>query len=78
MHAETLSYLMHRMPFDKSARHTHTGSPAQRSVEPETVTIARGVTTLGAHAASTAFGWDNEFEGARRRRSGFSASTSTR
>ena len=62
MHAETLSYLMHRMPFDqKRTAHTHS-SPAQRSVEPETVTIAGGVTTLGAHAASGAFGWDNEFE----------------
>jgi ergothioneine biosynthesis protein EgtB len=62
MHAETLSYLMHRMPFDqKRAAHAH-GSLAQRSVEPETVTIAGGATTLGAHGASAAFGWDNEFE----------------
>jgi ergothioneine biosynthesis protein EgtB len=62
MHAETLSYLMHRMPFDqKRATHAHS-SLAQRSVEPETVTIAGGATTLGAHGASAAFGWDNEFE----------------
>jgi iron(II)-dependent oxidoreductase len=62
MHAETLSYLMHRMPFEQKRKaHAHR-SPAQRSVEPETVTIAGGVTTLGAHGASAAFGWDNEFE----------------
>jgi len=35
---------------------------AQRSVEPGTVTIAGGTTTLGAHIATGAFGWDNEFE----------------
>ena len=62
MHAETLSYLMHRMPFEqKRAAHSH-DSQAQRSVEPVTVTIVGGATTLGAPGASAAFGWDNEFE----------------
>jgi len=65
MHAETLSYLMHRLPFDqKRGAHAH-GSLAQRSVEPETVTIAGGATMLGAPGASAAFGWDNEFEAHR-------------
>ncbi len=65
MHAETLSYLMHRMPFNqKRAAHAH-GSLAQRSVEPETVTIGGGATTLGAPGTSGVFGWDNEFEAHR-------------
>jgi len=65
MHAETLSYLMHRLPFNqKRAAHAH-GSLAQRRVEPETVTVAGGATMLGAPSASAAFGWDNEFEAHR-------------
>jgi len=62
MHAETLSYLMHRMPFDQKHTARRHSSPTQRNVEPEIVTIAGSVTTLGADGASAEFGWDNEFE----------------
>lgn len=62
MHAETLSYLLHQMPFHTkhgSARRDH---PASGSVTAEKVRVPAGKTTLGLSAASGEFGWDNEFE----------------
>jgi len=64
MHAETLSYLLHQMPFpykERSSVHSHQAQ-AQGAVLPETVSIPLGKTTLGASRSSGEFGWDNEFE----------------
>jgi ergothioneine biosynthesis protein EgtB len=63
MHAETLAYLFHQMPFDKK-RGT---APAvvtdqQREPAPAMVHIPAGRATLGLSKNSNAFGWDNEFE----------------
>ncbi|HSE13426.1 MAG TPA: SUMF1/EgtB/PvdO family nonheme iron enzyme [Rudaea sp.] len=62
MHAETLSYLMHRMPFDHKRGSDALGEPAPRYIVPQTVDIPAGKTTLGASRSSGEFGWDNEFE----------------
>jgi ergothioneine biosynthesis protein EgtB len=62
MHAETLSYLLHQMPFDQKRAAGAYATPAPHVVAPETVSIGAGKTTLGASSSSGAFGWDNEFE----------------
>jgi ergothioneine biosynthesis protein EgtB len=62
MHAETLSYLLHQMPFDHKHDSGARSEPAQRAVVPTTVRIPAGETTLGARSSSGEFGWDNEFE----------------
>lgn len=60
MHAETLAYLFHNLPFDKKR------GPAPSSVETKPaengfVPIPAGTVTLG-RAKNTGFGWDNEFD----------------
>ena len=61
MHAETLSYLLHRLPYEsklpgKVNLHAH----AKRA-RPDLVEIPAGEATLGlSEADSEAFGWDNE------------------
>ena len=79
MHAETLAYLLHQMPFDKKR------GPAASALAPirppehtiKTVRIPRGVATLGqprphrdpgsafSQGEKCPFGWDNEFEATR-------------
>jgi formylglycine-generating enzyme required for sulfatase activity len=59
MHAETLAYLLHNLPFDQKA----SGSqplvrPANRLANPM-IEIAPGLATLGQKHGE--FGWDNEF-----------------
>jgi ergothioneine biosynthesis protein EgtB len=62
MHAETLSYLLHQLPFDSKRGADAHSDPARRSPAPETVRIPAGKTMLGASISSGQFGWDNEFE----------------
>jgi ergothioneine biosynthesis protein EgtB len=62
MHAETLSYLLHQMPFDHKHGSGSHSQPAPRIIMPETARIPAGQTMLGAKSSSGEFGWDNEFE----------------
>jgi ergothioneine biosynthesis protein EgtB len=62
MHAETLSYLLHQMPFEHKRESEVQGQPASRTVVPAAVSLPAGTTTLGASSSSGKFGWDNEFE----------------
>jgi iron(II)-dependent oxidoreductase len=61
MHAETLAYLLHRLPYEskvtgKIPAHTHGRQP-----KPDLVEISAGEATLGLHESdSELFGWDNE------------------
>ena len=60
MHAETLAYLFHNLPYDqKIAVHADpiqsAGTPSARMIE-----IPAGCATLGQKAGK--FGWDNEFD----------------
>jgi ergothioneine biosynthesis protein EgtB len=62
MHAETLAYMVHQMPFERKR-----GEGARRVIEagpfkPECVRVPAGHTTLGLSRESESFGWDNEFE----------------
>jgi len=60
MHAETLAYLFHNLPYDQKlgqpsgARHAANSTPATM------IEIPSGMATLGQKAGE--FGWDNEFD----------------
>lgn len=62
MHAETLAYMFHRMPFERkrgaAAARVLQGSPFTA----EGVRVPAGSATLGLRRDSQVFGWDNEFE----------------
>ena len=62
MHAETLTYMFHQMPFERKK-----AGGAQRVIEggpctPGSVRVPAGHTTLGLRRDYQSFGWDNEFE----------------
>lgn len=61
MHAETLTYMFHQMPYEKkhAQAQPHAGFEA---IANESVRVPAGSTTLGMRRTETAFGWDNEFE----------------
>lgn len=59
MHAETLAYLMNRLPFDKPLRLIAT---SQREFSDEDMLlIPTGMATLGAQPEQHAYVWDNEY-----------------
>ncbi len=58
MHAETLAYLMHAMPYERKSAVNQT-FPASSGVTPSAIKIPRGSVTLGQSPEH--FGWDNEF-----------------
>lgn len=63
MHAETLAYLLRRLPLER----LHRGPPATAGVafpvEPQVVTVPAGVATLGlSRERHPHEGWDNEYE----------------
>jgi iron(II)-dependent oxidoreductase len=63
MHAETLAYLLHRLPY--AMKHGHPDPPLAASTDatrPESILIPAGRATLGLGRESGRFGWDNEFE----------------
>ena len=62
MHAETLSYLLHRLPFDRKRGTYARAEPATQPPMLEMLHIPAGKTMLGARSSSGQFGWDNEFE----------------
>lgn len=59
MHAETLCYLLHRMPHASKRAPASAPDVAERSPSHGFVPVAGGRTRLGQR--SDAFGWDNEF-----------------
>lgn len=62
MHAETLAYMLHRLPLNlKCARQSPT-PPRPPQVRPQMTEIPTGLATLGLRRDSRVFGWDNEFE----------------
>ncbi len=60
MHAETLAYMLHQLPFEKK---TPSFSPIMSSLPRKTdaVEVEAGPVTLGLEDAGE-FGWDNEFD----------------
>jgi iron(II)-dependent oxidoreductase len=62
MHAETLAYMLHRLPFDKKIPQTQARVAERSEPRPEVITIPEGRVTLGLSRADAQFGWDNEYE----------------
>ncbi len=60
MHAETLAYLFHNLPYESKRGETPRASENSRAVNPM-IQIPAGAATLG-RPSGDGFGWDNEFE----------------
>ena len=63
MHAETLSYILHNLPYERklAPRDAQPQPQARGAVRPRMVHFAAGKAQLGLPRGQ-AFGWDNEFE----------------
>jgi ergothioneine biosynthesis protein EgtB len=62
MHAETLAYIFHQLPFEYKLRPAETPTAQRSSVAPGSVDIPAGNAELGLRRDSPVFGWDNEFD----------------
>ena len=64
MHAETLAYMLHRLPYDKKSGPARmsslAGVPARSAMM--MIEIPAGAATLGLARDGGTFGWDNEYE----------------
>ncbi len=63
MHAETLAYMLHRLPSEKKIGEQITRKAAKPRVKPDLIEIPAGQATLGlVKENGDEFGWDNEME----------------
>jgi gamma-glutamyl hercynylcysteine S-oxide synthase len=63
MHAETLAYMLHRLPSEKKMGDQITRKPAKARIKPDLTEIPAGQVTLGlVKEIGGEFGWDNELE----------------
>jgi gamma-glutamyl hercynylcysteine S-oxide synthase len=63
MHAETLAYMLHRLPSEKKIGEPIVRTPARARVKTDLVEIPAGTATLGLKIEKgDEFGWDNEME----------------
>lgn len=63
MHAETLAYMLHRLPVERKAPRREPADHSGRLVRSRLVEIPAGYATLGLERTREGeFGWDNEFE----------------
>ncbi len=62
MHVETLSYMLHQLPFASKVRRPAVPLLNTAAVSHRMITIPAGVATLGLPRAGGSFGWDNEYE----------------
>src|SRR3984885_3003174 len=60
MHAETLAYLLHNLPYDQKTSTAAAVVHSMDSLANPTIEISPGVATLGQKPGE--FGWDNEFD----------------
>ena len=60
MHAETLAYLLHNLPYDQKASGAEPVSHSTARLANSMIEIVAGVATLGQKRGE--FGWDNEFD----------------
>jgi iron(II)-dependent oxidoreductase len=61
MHAETLAYMLHQLPFDRKKPQTESLSVITPAVVHRSVEIPAGAVSLGLPRGSDSFGWDNEY-----------------
>ena len=62
MHAETLEYMFHQLPYSAKIRPAAERTVATVPVNVEMMALPAGIATLGLKRNSGQFGWDNEFE----------------
>ena len=62
MHLETLSYMMHWLPFEMKRGLTPPIAEIRRRPAAQKIRVPAGRVTLGLNRTDTSFGWDNEFE----------------
>jgi iron(II)-dependent oxidoreductase len=62
MHAETLCYMLHRLPLDRKVAPPRRPELVSAAAKPTMVEIPEGKITLGIRRGGEQFGWDNEFE----------------
>jgi len=60
MHAETLAYLFHNVPYEQKIPQRPNPAYSTRPMPPSMLAIPGGIATLGQQPGE--FGWDNEFE----------------
>src|SRR5271170_7371136 len=65
MHAETLAYMFHQLPFDRKVKQRETFSASTSPIIHRSIEIPAAAVTLGLSRESGLFGWDNEFEAHR-------------
>lgn len=61
MHAETLAYIFHQLPYERKVGSSVPPAPAPRPVQPGMIEIPAGPAELGLRPG-TGFGWDNEYQ----------------
>jgi ergothioneine biosynthesis protein EgtB len=62
MHAETLEYLFHQLPFESKIAPVSRELAGLSGVVPQMIEVPAGSVTLGLRRDCGQFGWDNEFE----------------
>jgi gamma-glutamyl hercynylcysteine S-oxide synthase len=62
MHAETLAYMLHQLPFDHKIPQPDPAFASTSPVDHSEIEIPPGEVTLGLERDSDSFGWDNEYE----------------
>jgi len=62
MHAETLAYMLHQLPYDQKQQLHSKPLLVVDSVTPSMSEIPSGTATLGLSRDDAQFGWDNEYE----------------
>lgn len=62
MHAETLAYMLHQLPFNRKVPQKESPSPVTDPVDHRSMELPAGPVTLGLQRGANAFGWDNEYE----------------
>jgi formylglycine-generating enzyme required for sulfatase activity len=60
MHAETLAYLLHNLPYTAKIPHAYSTPAPNHLVPNPVIDVPAGIATLGKEADSI-FGWDNEY-----------------
>jgi iron(II)-dependent oxidoreductase len=61
MHLETLSYMLHQLPFDQKIPQSDPPTPSAPPVTDRMIHIPAGPVMLGLPRGSETFGWDNEY-----------------
>lgn len=62
MHAETLAYMLHQLPFNRKIQHSEAPTSVTPPVDHRSMEIPAGLVTLGLAGDGNSFGWDNEYE----------------